>query len=427
MNDWAVADAYKLSKNDAAEADEYTITLELAKDAEFKVVYSDGKAETWYPDGTDNNYVVSADGTYDIYFRPNGDGGEDWHYGVIYAALQSEQPTSEPATAEPETAEPATDEPVTGSDFFLVGNMNDWAADDAYMFTKNEAADAEEYSITLDLTTESQFKVIKLDGFDVIWYPGGMGNNYGENGEIKVDGNYTVYFRPNGDGGEDWFNGVIYVALNSEAPTSEPSTEEPTSEPATDEPVIPTDEPITEGGYYLVGSMNDWEAADGYKLSKNEAAETEEYTITLDLAKDAAFKVIYTDGELSTIWYPDGLNNDYTVSVGGTYDIYFRPNGDGGEDWHYGVIYAALKTVEPTDEPEPTTPVEVIYGDADGDGEVTSLDVTMIQRALAHLNPSGYNAAVCDVDGDGEVTSMDVSWIQRALAHMTIPENIHIG
>ncbi|MBQ6769280.1 MAG: hypothetical protein IJP46_11565, partial [Prevotella sp.] len=75
-------------------------------------------------------------------------------------------------------------------------------------------AETEEYMFTMDLTTQSQFKVVKSDGVSQTWYPDGMGNNYGENGEITQDGNYTIYFRPNADGGDDWFNGVIYVQLN---------------------------------------------------------------------------------------------------------------------------------------------------------------------------------------------------------------------
>ena len=32
--------------------------------------------------------------------------------------------------------------------------------------------------------------------------------------EITADGNYTIYFRPDGQGGDDWFYHVIYVAKN---------------------------------------------------------------------------------------------------------------------------------------------------------------------------------------------------------------------
>ncbi|MBQ3266176.1 MAG: hypothetical protein IJH07_10415, partial [Ruminococcus sp.] len=429
MNDWEVNNDYELFRNTSAEGFEYALKLDLAADAQFKIVKFDGVNKTWYPDGYDNNYVVEADGTYTVYFRPNGDGGEDWFYNCIYVAAETPvEPTDAPVEPTDAPVEPTdapvepTDAPVVTSDYFLVGSMNDWEIDDAYNLTKNTAAEAEEYSIKVDLTTESQFKIVKLEGTKITWYPTGMGNNYGENGEITANGAYTVYFRPNYDGGEDWFNGVIYAALETPVePTDAPV--EPTDAPVepTDAPVEPTEAP-TPDGYYVVGSFTDWGVVAENKLSKNDAAETEEYSITMTLSESDQFKVVYSaDGAETTTWFPGGYDN-YVVTEDGTYDIYFRPNYDGGEDWFKSVIYAAAQTpVEPT---EP--PVDFKYGDADGDGKVTVMDVTMIQRVLAKMEVSGYNAAAADVDGDGKVTSMDATYIQRAMAKMALPENVRV-
>ena len=95
--------------------------------------------------------------------------------------------------------------------YYIVGNMTDWAVDESYRMTRNEAAEGEEYMFTMDLTTTSQFKVVKVDGENQTWYPDGTGNSYGENGEITADESYTIYFRPNADGGDDWFYNVIYA------------------------------------------------------------------------------------------------------------------------------------------------------------------------------------------------------------------------
>ena len=101
--------------------------------------------------------------------------------------------------------------------YYLVGTMTNWVengVNEEYKLTLNsEAEGVEEYMITLDLKATDQIKVVK-NGETLTWYPDGTGNAYGENGEIAADGNYTVYFRPNGDGGDDWFNKVIYVAYN---------------------------------------------------------------------------------------------------------------------------------------------------------------------------------------------------------------------
>ena len=120
--------------------------------------------------------------------------------------------------------------------FYVVGNFTGWGVDEAYRMTSNKEAETEEYMYSLNLTTRSQFKVVYVDPEtgEQTWLPDGMGNNYGENGEITDDDYYTIYFRPNADGGDDWFYNCIYVASTDPEPTEEP---EPTEAPATEAPV----------------------------------------------------------------------------------------------------------------------------------------------------------------------------------------------
>ena len=66
-----------------------------------------------------------------------------------------------------------------------------------------------------------------------------------------------------------------------------------------------------------------------------------------------------------------------------------------------------------------------LLGDADGDGSVTILDATAIQRRLAGLQVDGFNEKAADADGDGNVTIIDATFIQRWLAD--IPSNDNIG
>ena len=63
-----------------------------------------------------------------------------------------------------------------------------------------------------------------------------------------------------------------------------------------------------------------------------------------------------------------------------------------------------------TDAPAPVA----VYGDADGDGDVTILDATFIQRYAAGISlPKQLNELNADVDGDGSVTILDATLIQR--------------
>jgi len=70
--------------------------------------------------------------------------------------------------------------------------------------------------------------------------------------------------------------------------------------------------------------------------------------------------------------------------------------------------------------------VDVLVGDADGDGEVSSLDATIIQRYMSYMDvPESFDEAAADVDGDGDITSLDVTYIQRYLAYIDVPYPIN--
>ena len=62
-------------------------------------------------------------------------------------------------------------------------------------------------------------------------------------------------------------------------------------------------------------------------------------------------------------------------------------------------------------------PKTYLLGDADGDGEVTIIDATNIQKKLANLPLScRFNETAADTDGDDKVTIIDATYIQRWLA-----------
>ena len=63
-----------------------------------------------------------------------------------------------------------------------------------------------------------------------------------------------------------------------------------------------------------------------------------------------------------------------------------------------------------------STAAAQLYGDVDGDDDVTILDVTLIQRSLADVIQLDEDAQKRgDVDADDELTILDATMIQRYL------------
>ena len=146
QGNWIPDDEYILTRNTEQEKEEYyiqNIYLEpfdyLEKTGGFKVAKSSKRGtsfQSWFPDGVDNNVTVPKAGYYDIYFRPNADGEEDWYYvptdaidgnavahgatvgGLMYYIVpcDTEEPTEatadEPTEAAPEEPTDAPEEPT---------------------------------------------------------------------------------------------------------------------------------------------------------------------------------------------------------------------------------------------------------------------------------------------------------------------------
>ncbi|MBQ3416364.1 MAG: hypothetical protein IJH32_00815 [Ruminococcus sp.] len=81
---------------------------------------------------------------------------------------------------------------------------------------------------------------------------------------------------------------------------------------------------------------------------------------------------------------------------------------DGAPDQTYVVISTATSSV-------------TLLGDADGDGKVSVLDATAIQKVKASMTVAGFNEVAANVDGDSSVSVLDATYIQKWLAHIDIP------
>lgn len=69
-------------------------------------------------------------------------------------------------------------------------------------------------------------------------------------------------------------------------------------------------------------------------------------------------------------------------------------------------------------------PENNILGDVDGDGKVSVLDATAIQKHLANISQDKYNEGAADADGDKKISVLDATAIQKHLAHLATNENI---
>ena len=97
--------------------------------------------------------------------------------------------------------------------------------------------------------------------------------------------------------------------------------------------------------YYLVGSMTDWKISKDYHLTEVEVSGYELYVIRdVYLTVEDQFKFAYSlHGVVPDEWFPYGMGNnfnenDQSIFENAFYDIYFRPNMDGGSGWFYGCI-----------------------------------------------------------------------------------------
>ncbi len=297
FNGWATNDAnYKFTEN-ADNAGEYMLlNVELTANDEFKIVSS---TDQWYPD---NNQQVNEAGTYNIYFRPEGN--NNWEHFYYYAE-KVESPT-----------------PVAEAKYYVVGS-----------FTETEWAVTQGLEMTLDATNNTYtytgsfeagvgIKVVKVQGETVTWYPEGEGNEY----VINVTGEHTIVFNPETG---------AYTISDDEATEPDP------------EPVV-----TLEDGYYLVGSFNkddqeNWIASADYKFVENAAAAGEYMLTGVSLTKDEEIKAVKVENNTITTWYPAEGDN-YKVKKTGSHDIYFRPEGN--SEWEYNYLYLTNEETTPATE-----------------------------------------------------------------------------
>ena len=125
------------------------------------------------------------------------------------------------------------------------------------------------------------------------------------------------------------------------------------------------------------------------------------------------------DGQVNfTIVLKDGYATDSVAATAGTY----KNIKDMGDNTYRVTKITGETTITITTEKSETTE-SYLLGDANGDGEVDTVDATIVQRVATHLSvPFSEKQLMCaDIDGDGELTIVDVVFIQRYVVHASVP------
>ncbi|MBQ4393829.1 MAG: DUF5123 domain-containing protein [Paludibacteraceae bacterium] len=318
MTGWGLNTSYKLMKNPENDA-EYMISMTLYAADQFKIVSSDGEAiGTWYPDGMDNNFIAAESGEYTVYFRPDGQGGSDWHYGYIYAAKKAIAPWETwfgDANGAPETnSYLAYNEAAGKATVYIRDNKNaQWKAQVKYHGTPAEEGKC--YHVTLKMKANHD-----IGGVTIKWQDDNNDPNLiYENQTISLAEEELFIYDAVVAGIPG--NGILVLDFGY----AQAGDIIEIYNPIIEETVCP--EPV-EIQYYLVGTMSEWGAEEQYLFAPNPEAEGE-FMLNAMLPEGAGIKVVGVAGE-DAIWYPEGIGNEYVVDAAhaGWATIYFRPAGN---------------------------------------------------------------------------------------------------
>ena len=114
----------------------------------------------------------------------------------------------------------------------------------------------------------------------------------------------------------------------------------------TDVPAAPEPTPGVADGFYLMGTMNGWQPAEGYLFMANES-QAGEYYLGVTLAVEDELKVAKVQNGAAVTWYPaEGANFVVSAAYAGAKLIYFREEYNA--DWadFGGYIYIAADVAE---------------------------------------------------------------------------------
>ena len=414
MTGWQITlNGYRFSQN-PQNADEYMLSgVSLTTSDSFKVVYThDGHTiDEWFPFGTENNCNLAAQdifsgGPADIYFRPDLDGAEDWFFGCIYIESREQQPDPEPTPTEPDGK----------AGYYFVTESSGWTVNQNNLLVNYYGDIYEKGNVTL--SAGDRIKVVySPDGRTVEqWYP----SEEDEGLEIEYNSIwFTVQFYAEGNCPEDSYKGFIQV-FPCEPPVSEGPIRFIYKDKFT--AVFPgwTEKCTYDEVYYHNDGDNDWALirADGvYPLYPG--------YINSFLPEPGVFDEVVAFNYLPPVlngkkyfgFFVYDVKNDTFYDIGEAWDMDFP-------DLHDVFVCYAKHYLD-----------AIPLGDADLDGELSIVDVTLLQRFLADITDLSRDGSIfaqtpcicgpdikylTDFNCDGERDITDATAIQRHLVGISI-------
>ena len=322
MTEWEIDPAYKLTVNPDNE-EEYRLSKLFYAGDEFKIAYSDGAViadENLFPTGSGSNFVVAASGNYTVCFRPDGQGGEGWHEGYIYAEAADSGPWEAwfgNADGLPEYNSYITYDSVAAKTTVYIreDKSGQWKAQIKYHGP--QAEDGKCYHVALKMKANHD-----IGGVTLKWQEdNNVPNVIYENQTINLGANeeYSYNEVVKAVSGEQGSNGILVLDLGYAKAGDIIEIYGVTIE----ETECPEPEK-----YYLVGTFNEWAATEDYLMAENTAAPGE-YVLDTKLSEGDQLKVVGISGDKEN-YYPAGLGNNYAVDAAhaGWVTVYFRPEGN---------------------------------------------------------------------------------------------------
>lgn len=314
MNNWELNANYILEQNPENDA-EYTIPMMMLLGDEFKITKSDGfsfNEANSYPSGVDKKYQVTASGKYTVRFRPDGQGGEGWLDGYLYAQPADLGPWEAwfgNAVVQEQSSYLIYDS-ATGKITAHIRSDKNTKAKIKYHGIAAEAGKC--YRVAFKMKANRE-----LNGITLKWQEDNTEPALNENRAIGLNEDEEFIYEEIVSGAAG--NGILLfdfgvVSKGVIIEIYDVAIEE------VECPAPPT--------YYLVGSMTDWAAQEEYKFTASESVEGE-YILNTTLEAGCAIKVVGIS-EIKETWYPGGFDSEYVVdaSHAGETTVYFRPAGN---------------------------------------------------------------------------------------------------